>query len=221
MRLRVMGLVAAACAALLAITATAAHADHSWGSYHWKRSGVLMLSIYSSVTPDWSNALVVADSDWNRSTVLENTLVASDSAKKTRRQCPRPTGAIRVCNDSYGYNGWAGIASIGLADGHISGAIAKMNDSYLGNASSDKRQGVMCQEVGHDFGLDHQDENFTNANLGTCMDYTNDWSTNQHPNAHDYEQLELIYSHADSAQAEAGKTKIKTGDTVTMVTWNE
>ncbi len=32
----------------------------------------------------------------------------------------------------------------------------------------------MCQEIGHDFGLDHQDENFNNPNLGTCMDYTND-----------------------------------------------
>jgi hypothetical protein len=40
----------------------------------------------------------------------------------------------------------------------------------------------MCQEVGHTFGLDHQDENFNNTNLGTCMDYTNDPSTNQHPN---------------------------------------
>ena len=56
----------------------------------------------------------------------------------------------------------------------------------------------MCQEVGHTFGLDHQDENFNNANLGTCMDYTNNPTTNQHPNTHDYEQLEIIYSHLDS-----------------------
>ena len=56
----------------------------------------------------------------------------------------------------------------------------------------------MCQEVGHTFGLDHQDENFNNANLGTCMDYTNDPSTNQHPNKHDYDELITIYSHLDS-----------------------
>ena len=30
------------------------------------------------------------------------------------------------------------------------------------------------------------------------MDYTSDPSTNQHPNAHDYEQLELIYAHLDT-----------------------
>ena len=50
----------------------------------------------------------------------------------------------------------------------------------------------MCQKVGYTFGLDHQDETFTNANLNTCMDYTNDPSTNQHPNQHDYGELETI-----------------------------
>ena len=55
----------------------------------------------------------------------------------------------------------------------------------------------MCQEVGHTLGLDHQDEDFDNPNLGTCMDYTSDPSTNQHPNAHDYEELEAIYAHLD------------------------
>ena len=30
------------------------------------------------------------------------------------------------------------------------------------------------------------------------MDYTNDPSTNQHPNQHDYDQLETIYGHFDS-----------------------
>ena len=56
----------------------------------------------------------------------------------------------------------------------------------------------MCQEVGHTFGLDHQDETFDNANLRTCMDYTNDPSTNQYPNQHDYDQLAAIYAHPDS-----------------------
>ena len=30
------------------------------------------------------------------------------------------------------------------------------------------------------------------------MDYSNDPEPNQHPNAHDYEQLEIIYSHLDA-----------------------
>ena len=55
----------------------------------------------------------------------------------------------------------------------------------------------MCQEVGHGFGLAHQDEDFNNTNLGSCMDYTSSPSTNQFPNNHDYEQLVEIYTHLD------------------------
>ena len=59
----------------------------------------------------------------------------------------------------------------------------------------------MCQEIAHDFGLDHQDENFNNANLGSCMDYTSDPDgppSNEHPNLHDFEEIEAIYAHLDS-----------------------
>jgi hypothetical protein len=53
----------------------------------------------------------------------------------------------------------------------------------------------MCQEVGHDFGLGHTSEDGSTQN--TCMDYSNS-PTSISPNAHDYEQLEIIYAHLDS-----------------------
>ncbi len=56
----------------------------------------------------------------------------------------------------------------------------------------------MCQEVGHTLGLDHQDEDFYNESLGTCMDYAVDPTPNQHPNQHDYDMLADIYAHLDS-----------------------
>ena len=60
----------------------------------------------------------------------------------------------------------------------------------------------MCQEIAHTFGLDHQDENHTNANIGSCMDYTNNPlgpPTNEHPNNHDYGMLATIYEqHLDN-----------------------
>ncbi len=68
----------------------------------------------------------------------------------------------------------------------------------------------MCQEIGHTFGLHHQDETHTNTNLGTCMDYTNDPDggaggavgddpSNENPNQHDYDQLAaIIYNHTDT-----------------------
>jgi len=79
-----------------------------------------------------------------------------------------------------------------------------MNDSYFNTAAYNKpewRRLVMCQEVAHVFGLDHQDEGFSNTNLGTCMDYTNNPAgppSNEHPNAHDFAQLATIYFHLDS-----------------------
>ena len=57
---------------------------------------------------------------------------------------------------------------------------------------------VVCQEVGHVFGLDHQDE--SGADFHTCMDHAdNPDADNMHPNTHDYEQLAAIYAHRDSS----------------------
>ena len=50
-----------------------------------------------------------------------------------------------------------------------------------------------------------QDETFNDPNLGTCMDYTSDPNgggsygpPNEHPNRHDYDQLDIIYRHRDN-----------------------
>jgi hypothetical protein len=83
-----------------------------------------------------------------------------------------------------------------------------MNDTYFNTSTYNKpawRAMVMCQEIGHIFGLGHQNEGFYHLNRGTCMDYTDDPARNdgagdnQHPNAHDYDMLEEIYAHLDAA----------------------
>jgi hypothetical protein len=107
-----------------------------------------------------------------------------------------------VCNARYGNTGWLGVAGISITGGtHITKGYVKVNDFYFDTATYNTpawRNLVMCQEVGHTLGLDHQDEDFDNANLGTCMDYTSNPGTNQHPNQHDYDELEAIYAHLDS-----------------------
>ena len=108
---------------------------------------------------------------------------------------------MQVCNLKYGNNGWLGLASISISGDHITAGYVKVNDTYFNTATYDTpawRQMVMCQEVGHTFGLGHQDETFDNENLGTCMDYTSYPNGNGHPNAHDYEELEKIYADLDS-----------------------
>ena len=188
---------------VLAALATVASADHSWGGYHWARtSNPFTLKTGDNVTSVWDPYLDEAIGDWNQSSVLNLSKVAGGANPKN---CRPTAGRIEVCNSKYGNNGWLGIAQIWITGGnHISQAITKLNDTYFNTATYNTpawRRLVMCQEIAHDFGLDHQDENFSNPNLGSCMDYTSDPDgppSNEHPNAHDYEQIETIYEHLDS-----------------------
>jgi hypothetical protein len=184
--------------ALVTLTA-ALYASHSWGNYHWARtSNPFTLKLGDNMSSTWDAHLATASSDWSQSRVLDTTVVPGGT---TPRQCKATLGRVEVCNERYGFNGWLGIAQIWASGSHITKAITKMNDSYFNTSTYNTpawRQFVVCQEIGHTFGLDHQDEDFDNSNLGTCMDYTNNPGTNQHPNQHDYQQLEDIYAHVDN-----------------------
>lgn len=178
-------------------------AGHSWGGYHWARTSnnPLAVPVGDNVDSRWDAALQGAVADWNASTVIQSPLVAGSS---NPRNCKAVSGTIQVCNSTYGRTGWLGIAQIWLSNNHISQGITKLNDTYFNSAPYNTpawRNMVTCQEIGHDYGLDHQDEAFDNPNLNTCMDYTNNPESNQHPNAHDYEQLLAIYNHVDSGMS--------------------
>lgn len=186
----------------VALFPSSAEASHAWGSYHWARtSNPFTLKLGDNLTSNWDPYLATTSSDWSASSVLDTTIVAGGT---TGRRCRATAGRVEVCNSKYGNNGWLGLAQIWASGSHITQGTAKMNDTYLTAAPYNTTPWwnmVMCQEVGHTFGLDHQDTNQTNPNLGTCMDYTNNPSgppSNEHPNQHDYDQLSTIYSHLDS-----------------------
>lgn len=184
-------------ATLILLVAVPAFANHAWGTYHWARtSNPFSIKIIDSNTANWDDNLSAANADWNQSTVMNNIIEAGSDAGNTRKRCPKVSGKVRSCNATYGYNGWLGLATISISGGHISSGTSKMNDSYLASSSYSEtnRQHVMCQEIGHTFGLGHQSE--SGADLNTCMDYSNDLG-NPKPNAHDYSMLESIYSHVD------------------------
>ncbi|MBI3952493.1 MAG: hypothetical protein HY336_00885 [Candidatus Doudnabacteria bacterium] len=174
-------------------------ASHSWGNYHWGRTvSPFTLKLGDNVSLNWDARLAAASTDWSVSEVLDTSVVTGTT---TPRNCRARTGRVEVCNSKYGKNGWLGVASVWVSGSHIVQGTVKLNDTYFNTPKYNTlawKQFVMCQEIGHTFGLNHQDEDFTNPNLGTCMDYTNDPSTNQQPNQHDYDQLSLIYSHLDS-----------------------
>lgn len=202
---------ALALGAALTAVATPATAGHSWGGYHWARTAnPVRVQVGDNVDGNWDVYLQGAMTDWNSSTVIESPLVAG-SAKP--RNCRGVAGTIQVCNSSYGNTGWLGIASISITGGtHITQGTVKLNDTYFSSPGYNTpawRRMVTCQEIGHAYGLDHQDSNFDNYNLGSCMDYTNAPAggilngfnygpSNEHPNAHDYDELATIYSHLDS-----------------------
>jgi hypothetical protein len=214
-RLRLLGVlvIGAALAVLLALVAfsPAAQANHSWGKYHWARTAnPFTLQLDDNVSATWEPYLQTTSVDWSQSSVLDaSTQIIEGTSNPT---CSPTSGRVEVCNAAYGQNGWLGLAQIWIGRrSHIVAGTTKVNDTYFNTATYNTpawRRLVMCQEVGHTFGLDHQDETFNNTNLGTCMDYTNDPDggaggasatdpNNEHPNTHDYEQLVTIYSHLD------------------------
>ena len=195
-RIKIAGLLS-----LIAIFAvgTFVYASHSWGTYHWGRTvNPFTLKLGDNVSSVWDSYLGTTSSDWSQSTVLDTKIVAGSTKP---RICKPKSGQVEVCNSKYGFNGWLGVASIWLSGDHITQGTVKVNDSYFTTSTYNTpawRNLVMCQEVGHTLGLDHQDEDSYNTPLGTCMDYSADPTLNQHPNQHDYDQLEFIYGHLDS-----------------------
>lgn len=207
--------------ALVLVAPASVSATHSWGGYHWARTAnPFTVKLGDNVTSAWDSYLTVAAADWTASSasdpttassVLNTTVVAGSSVK---RLCSATNGTVQVCNSKYGNNGWLGVAQIWVSGSHIGKATVKLNDTYFLTTTyntPDWRQMVMCQEIGHTFGLDHQDVDFSNPNLGTCMDYTSNPSTNTHPNQHDYDELAIIYLHLDSSTTLASATTANGG----------
>ena len=206
-QVRMQKLVAAitvglACSALSSV----AFANHSWGGYHWSRTTPqFTLKLGNNLTAaDWKSHLAQSSSDWNSGNSAVLTAIVGGTSNK---RCSMVAGTTQVCNGTYGNNGWLGLASINITGGtHITQGSAKMNDTYFSSATynnPNEKLHVMCQEVAHTFGLDHQSTDGSSQN--SCMDYfsntgaiaTSTLSTK--PNQHDFDELNFIYSHLDSS----------------------
>lgn len=177
---------------------TGAQANHSWANYHWARtSNPFHLNIVDSVTGPWDSLLGAVAADWGAASVLSTSVSAGKTGILARQGCNAFPRQIHVCSANYGPNLWFGQATVYLSNGHISKAITQLNDFYFTGSYGNQvaRRHVLCQEIGHDFGLDHV------HGTGSCMDDDNATLNNtgyQSPNAHDYAQLSTIYAHTDS-----------------------
>lgn len=200
-------LITSLSASLVLMSPGFVYANHSWGGYHWARTqNPFTLKIGDNLATGWKGVLSTASVNWNSPDVFSTSspLITAIMAG-TDSRCRGVSGTVQVCNAKYGNNGWLGLASIWLSGNHITKGTTKVNDTYFNLANynnPNEKLHVMCQEVGHTFGLDHQSTNGTSLN--TCMDYfsntganaTNTLSTT--PNAHDFDELNIIYGHLDT-----------------------
>lgn len=202
-------------------TAAPGLASNSWNGYHWAdgpsdpHDGSIGLTLvddltaygteYSAVFADWNGApgplTLTSSVGVGRPAACDN--VGTDPAGAAI------LGTVHVCNDAYGKNGWLGLARIWLAaDGHIEAGVALMNDSYLLEPDSVYNdevawQHVLCQEVGHTFGLDHQASPKNQSCMNDRWGLTN--TSFMSPNQHDYDTLNEIYGVAGGGDGGATK----------------
>src|SRR6266496_373108 len=116
----------------LAMFPAVASANHSWNGYHWARqSNPFTVKLGNNLNSTWSPILSTTSSDWTASTVLNTTIVAGQSSA---RRCPATLGQVEVCNNTYGNNGWLGVASISVSGSHITQGTVKLNDTYFNTA---------------------------------------------------------------------------------------
>ena len=177
---------------------------------HWARTTPqFTLKLGNNLSSAWQSQLTNASSDWNSPGAFGATttpLLTAIVAGQSNKRCAMVAGTAQVCNGSYGNNGWLGLASINITGGvHITQGSAKMNDTYFNTATynnPNEKLHVMCQEVAHTFGLDHQSTDGSSQN--SCMDYFSNTGANANstlstrPNKHDFDVLNTIYAHLDS-----------------------
>lgn len=149
-------------------------AAHNWWSWHWDKS-TLGVYVYGPSTAESRQAIY----DWHSMTDLS---------------LPERTSHtdVSVFAGNYGDTGWGGLASIESYswDWHcwwwckITHAHARYNSYYGG--SSWWIRGVQCQEVGHTFGLDHN-------NRGGCMGLGYYAGSSNRPSSHDVSDVNAKY----------------------------
>jgi hypothetical protein len=188
-------------------------ASHGWSNYHWRRTSaaIKLIPVRRYHSTPWVARYNTAMTDW-RKAAMTKIKPYTALATGARNPCPLANGQVSSCDGSYGNTGWLGLASIAISGGHIALGRSLVNNTYFNTPAYNTvawRQAVICQEIGHTFGLGHVNVVFNNRNTGSCMDYTNDPDggpggavnddpNNMHPNAHDYALINTRHTHIGS-----------------------
>ncbi len=176
-----------------------AGATHRWVNHHWARTANPYTLTYSAnVSNTWSGLVGKVIGEWDD--VAQYQAGTFDVFNFTSVG----SGAkMYIESKNYGATGWFGVATItrNILTGHIESGTVKVNDYYFTGQfdTTAARDHVLCQEVGHILGLDH---NTLSPLFGTsCMNDDNATLNDpayQTPNYHDAQTLNSIYQHSDS-----------------------
>ena len=174
-------------------SATVASADHSWNGYHFPS-----YNLSPAVVNDTSSSLYdvpAAVTEWAAlGTGVQPTLTTASKGDITVKEAFSPF--------------WLGLARVFLDDGHITKAEVKLNTRLLNNYGPAAADHVLCQELGHVLGLDHnRDGDGGGSPDDTCMNDQTTIGSYTSPNSHDTAQLNLIYDgHDDAVPDDGGDT---------------
>jgi hypothetical protein len=200
---------AATCGPLVPASATTL-LPQSWNGYKWSRTGKLAIPLKTNVSAAWVPYVTTAAAAWSTDVNIDYVVSAGNVAGAST--CAASYGTLQVCNANYGATGWVGYTQVWTVNNYIVQATVKLNEYYFSQAKYNTvayRQLVACQELGNALGLDDADHNFTNSNLGTCTDYTNDPTgtkgtngtlANLTPSKTDFANLDRIYATLDKTQ---------------------
>jgi len=207
---RGMPLLALATAATGAASpAQATLLPQSWNGYHWAHTGNLAIMIGNNASAGWASYLAAAEAKWSTDKYID---YLPTKGMTSASSCGSVYGTVQVCSGNYGSTGWLGYTQVWASGTQITAATIKLNDYYFSQTRYNIpafHQQVACQEMGNALGLDDLDRVFTNANAGTCMDYTNDPTgtkgtngtlANTTTDATDISRLDAIYAVKDSTQ---------------------
>ena len=171
--------------------------SHQWNNYHYTKPASEQRKIIArdSTTGSWTDKLPNVLSDWGQSSKFRfvKQQAATDSGSRLNCSMPDSYGRVHVCNHSdYNFSG-AGLATIRVnSENHIQKGKVRVKNSTGEGA----RRPLLCQEVGHNLGLDHR------PGTGSCMHQNASAAANS-PDRHDYDQL-VDQTHHHGGESETG-----------------
>lgn len=174
----------------LLIPTSIVFASNAWSVYHWRSDN--LTPTVSDRTRASLYDVSAAVEEWFDLSAPINPVITSKN-----------NGNIKVSEATSNF--WLGLARVFLdEDGHITKGEVKLNTFILSrDFGPDAADHVLCQELGHILGLDHQSGP---GSLNSCMSNEKEvvLGTATRPNDHDIEQLRDIYNHPDEVPDDDG-----------------